>query len=481
LLDYSESLRLLYAGNEEGRVELPQVGARSDAAYGNLDLSQSLAAGMDKFKDMNLGALITLACLCLFVGATGKSAQIPLYVWLPDAMAGPTPVSALIHAATMVTSGIYMICRLHPLFALSPTTLLVIAGIGAATALFSALIGLTQLDIKKVLAYSTVSQLGYMFLGLGAGAFSLGIFHVLTHAFFKALLFLGAGSVIHAMSGEQDMRKMGGLAGKLKWTFWTMLFGSLALAGVPFTAGWYSKDNILATVLGRYNDTHNAWYLVFYALGIIAAFCTAFYTFRLIFLTFFGRNRASEEVQHHIHESPWTMLLPLVVLAFFSILGGVLFGRYFIEEKEAFEYLGIRNVSFADEHSLHSAHTINLILTGIVALLGIALAWMRYGAGGNVPDPDKSRSPIYKASFNKFYVDEIYDMLIVFPFRIGSELLHWIVDVLLIDGIITGSAYLVAAIANVLRRIQTGVLNSYAFAVLSGALALLIYLFVAWK
>ncbi len=479
LLDYTEALRLTYIKDEHS--ELPEKAELPKFATGGEKNTVSIPMSIPKGLGNSLAGLITLTCICLFIGATGKSAQIPLFVWLPDAMAGPTPVSALIHAATMVTSGIYMVCRLHSLFAFSETALLLICGVGAATALFAALIGLTQLDIKKVLAYSTVSQLGYMFIGLGAGAFSLGIFHVLTHAFFKALLFLGAGSVIHAMSNEQDMRKMGGLKGKLPWTFATMLIGSLALAGVPGTSGWFSKDNILATVLGRYNDTHNNLYLVFYIMGIVAAFCTAFYTFRLVFLTFFGENRSSEEVKHHIHESPWTMVLPLVVLAFLALAGGFLFGGMFIEEKsggEAFEHLAIRNVPFHEEHSLHEAHTPNLILTGIVALLGIGLAFFRYGKGGNIPDPEKSNNLVYKASFNKFYVDEIYDALIVFPFCVISELLHWGMDIILIDGLVCGAAELVRNGSSLLKRIQTGLMNTYAFAILSGTVAFLIYLLI---
>ncbi|MEI6233226.1 MAG: NADH-quinone oxidoreductase subunit L [Planctomycetota bacterium] len=479
LLDYTEALRLKYGKGE--KVELPEKAELPKYSAANVaDPKDTVSIPLTMPKDLgkNLAALITLACICLFIGATGKSAQIPLFVWLPDAMAGPTPVSALIHAATMVTAGIYMVCRLHSLFAFSETALLLIAGVGAATALFSALIGLTQLDIKKVLAYSTVSQLGYMFVGLGAGVFSLGIFHVLTHAFFKALLFLGAGSVIHAMSNEQDMRKMGGLWKKLPWTFGTMLIGALALSGVPGTSGWFSKDNILANVLARYHDTHNVLYLVYYVMGITAALCTAFYTFRLIFLTFFGQNRSSEDVKSHIHESPWTMVLPLVVLAFFSLAGGFLYGGSFIEEKDALEHLGIRNVPYLEEHSLHGAHTLNLILTGLVAALGIGLAYFRYGKGNNVPDPEKSTNIAYKASLNKFYVDEIYDALIVFPFCVLAELLHWGMDMIAIDGIVCGTAEIVRNLSSVLKRIQTGLMNAYAFAILSGTVAFLIYLYM---
>ncbi|RYE14536.1 MAG: NADH-quinone oxidoreductase subunit L, partial [Sphingobacteriales bacterium] len=259
---------------------------------------------------------LLLITLLLFVGATGKSAQIPLFTWLPDAMAGPTPVSALIHAATMVTAGIYMIARSNILFSLSPITMEVIAIVGLATAVFAALIALTQTDIKKVLAYSTVSQLGYMFLGLGVGSYTGAFFHVLTHAFFKALLFLGAGSVIHAMSNEQDMRKMGGLRGKLKITFWTMMIGTIAIAGIPPFSGFFSKDEILAGAFAHSTTL--------YVIGVITAALTSFYMFRMMFLTFFGKFRGTHEQEHHLHESPATMTIPLIVLAILSVIGGMI-------------------------------------------------------------------------------------------------------------------------------------------------------------
>jgi NADH-quinone oxidoreductase subunit L len=258
---------------------------------------------------------LTLIGLLLFVGATGKSAQIPLYIWLPDAMAGPTPVSALIHAATMVTAGVYMIARLNFLYLLAPGAMEVVAWVGALTAIFAATIGLAQNDIKKVLAYSTVSQLGYMFLGVGVGAFSAGIFHLMTHAFFKGLLFLGSGSVIHGMSGEQDMRKMGGLRHHMPVTFWTFLAGTLAIAGIPPLAGFFSKDAILG---GAVASGHTNLWLI----GIVAAGLTSFYMFRLLFMTFFGECRADEHVRHHLHESPPSMLVPLVILAVLSVVGG---------------------------------------------------------------------------------------------------------------------------------------------------------------
>jgi NADH-quinone oxidoreductase subunit L len=479
LLDYGEAIRLLNRSGNPAETTL-SVGAKLNPTISNLDLSQTGATKSESFKGMSLVVILTLACALLFVGACGKSAQIPLFVWLPDAMAGPTPVSALIHAATMVTAGVYMVARLHGLFAVSEEVMMMMAVIGGSTALFSALIGLTQLDIKKVLAYSTVSQLGYMFLGLGVGAFSLGIFHVMTHAFFKALLFLGAGSVIHAMSGEQDMRYMGGLRKKLPVTFITMLIGAIALSGLWPLAGWWSKDAILGSVLYQYEFLHgkhdpNAWvYLMLYVFGCVGAFCTAFYTFRLIGLTFFGENRASEEVKHHIHESPPVMTIPLIVLACLSVVGGFLWHGNFISETGDMTGVGIRNAAAPENHH---AHVINLIVTSVVALGGIALGLFMYGGGKRIPNPEAgAKYLIYRLSANKFYVDEIYNVFIIAPFKIGSELLHWFLEMLIIDLIVTGTGYAVSGISGALRRIQTGLINSYAAAILVGALAVLYYL-----
>jgi len=470
LLDYTEGLRLLAETHKDAKDDKKKVGYRTDKAVSNLDLSKTSAA--KSWAGWFLVDAITVTCLLLFVGACGKSAQIPLYVWLPDAMAGPTPVSALIHAATMVTSGIYMICRLHSIFALSEPALTAIAVVGASTALFSALIGLTQLDIKKVLAYSTVSQLGYMFVGLGVGAFSLGIFHVMTHAFFKALLFLGAGSVIHAMSGEQDMRLMGGLRKKLPITFATMLIGSFALAGIYPFAGWWSKDEILMQVFAKYHETHQTLWLVLYAMTVLGAFCTAFYTFRLIGLTFFGENRASDEVKAHIHESPGSMTIPLMVLAGLSLFGGMLWHHEFTDNAQL--SLGIRNAFFSTDHH---AHVINLAVTSIVAVGGVVLGFMLYSSGKRIPDPEKARTNfLYRLSLNKFYVDETYGVLVSI-FIIAAEILHWAVDVLLIDGLfVLGTGYGTALVSKGLRRIQTGLLNWYAGGILAGALLVLFYL-----
>jgi NADH-quinone oxidoreductase subunit L len=455
------------------------VGEKLDPAVSNLDLSKTKSWGVTLFEGKSIHWVLTFACILLFVGAMGKSAQIPLYVWLPDAMAGPTPVSALIHAATMVTAGVYMVCRLHGLFSVSEEALMMVACIGAATALFSALIGLTQLDIKKVLAYSTVSQLGYMFVGAGVGAFSLGIFHVVTHAFFKAQLFLGSGSVIHGMSGEQDMRKMGGLRKFMPITYVTMMIGALALAGMPLLAGWWSKDNIMAVVLGRALAGDGGIYWVLYIAIAVGAFCTAFYTFRMMFLTFYGENRADDHVQEHIHESPWTMTAPLIILAALSLLGGLILQGSFVPHESG--YIpggpGLYNL-LPHEHALHLAHTINFWVALVGFLAGVGLACTRYAKGQNVPKPEASTNVLYKASLNKFYVDEIYGVAIIGTFRIVSEIAHWVLELLIIDLLVTGTGYAVRGISGLLRKIQTGLMNEYAGGVLVGALALLLYLLI---
>ncbi len=473
LLDQAKAIRHLNVGGKNANIEL----GRKLTLSSNLDLSKTMGAKI--FPDMTVGYAVMIACLLLFVGAMGKSAQLPLYAWLPDAMAGPTPVSALIHAATMVTAGVYMVTRLHPLFAFSQEAMLVVAAIGACTALFAALVGLTQTDIKKVLAYSTVSQLGYMFLGAGIGAFSLAMFHVVTHAFFKALLFLGAGSVIHGMSDEQDMRKMGGLRKKMPITFITMLIGGLALAGFPFTSGWYSKDAILAGVLAKAHEAHhvhsgfeNTYYLL-YAMGIVGAFCTAFYTFRLIGLTFFGKNRASEEVQAHIHESPPVMTVPLVVLAALALLGGAMYAGTLPG------FLATLPPTYAaDAELVHHAHVQNLWTTGFVAFAGIGLACFLYIIGArNVKDESK-QGFVYKLSLNKFYLEKFYDNVVTGVFGFLCEAIYLFVEVFLIDFlIVSGTAFLAKTVGRPLRRLQSGLVNSYATAILVGALVIL-YLFL---
>ncbi|QKJ28621.1 NADH-quinone oxidoreductase subunit L [Mucilaginibacter mali] len=417
---------------------------------------------------------ITLVTMLLFVGATGKSAQIPLFTWLPDAMAGPTPVSALIHAATMVTAGIYMIARSNILFVWAPVTMDVIAIIGLATALFAALIALTQTDIKKVLAYSTVSQLGYMFLGLGVGAFTGGFFHVITHAFFKALLFLGAGSVIHAVSGEQDMRNMGGLRKKLPVTFATMLIGTIAIAGIPPFAGFFSKDEILS-----HTYEHSKW---MYGVGVFTAMLTSFYMFRLLFLTFFGKFRGTHEQEHHLHESPATMTIPLIVLAVLSIVGGfigipeVLGGHHALGH-----FLAPIFKAGAPKEVAELPVSMEMTLMGIsvgVAVLALIYAYIKYISKGDLPVRDgEERSFLSTLSYKKFYVDELYDMLFRKPLDAASEFLYKVVDKMGIDGLVNGIGAAPVEGSKGLRLLQTGNVGFYIFMMVLGIIALLVYSF----
>src|SRR5688572_13312517 len=364
--------------------------------------------------------------LLLFVGATGKSAQIPLYTWLPDAMAGPTPVSALIHAATMVTAGIYMIARSNVLYVNAELTNNIIAIIGAATALLAATIALRQNDIKKVLAYSTVSQLGYMFLALGSGAYVAAVFHVMTHAFFKALLFLGSGSVIHAMSGQQDIRFMGGLKNKLKITYATFLIGCIAIAGIPPLSGFFSKDAIL---LSAYSNNKALW-----VVGLVTAALTAFYMFRLLFITFFGSFRGTEEQRHHVHESPAAMTIPLVVLAILSIIGG------FIGVPEVFvhgwdklgEYLAGAGVTNKSHGTISHATEYGLMaLTTALAIAAITFAWIRYRKYR-----EEQPTAVGKVFENKWYVDEFYDAIIVKPLNALGGFANKFIERSGIDGIV---------------------------------------------
>jgi NADH-quinone oxidoreductase subunit L len=379
--------------------------------------------------------LITFATLALFIGATGKSAQIPLYVWLPDAMAGPTPVSALIHAATMVTAGVYMIARLSFLFDLAPLTLHVVATVGAATALFAATIGLVQNDIKKVLAYSTVSQLGYMFLACGVGAYAAGIFHVVTHAFFKALLFLGAGSVIHGMSGEQDMRKMGGLRKKMPWTYKTFVVATLAIAGFPGLAGFFSKDEILWQTFASEHGSPMLW-----GVGALAAFMTAFYMSRLVFMTFWGESRADHETQHHIHESPSNMLIPLQILAVLSIFAGWLWVPGAFSSAAWFPHWLESSVVV---HHAHGSHTTEILLMAVsvaIGLAGILLAYRMYVVRTSVPVALAGRFPrVYQLLLNKYWIDELYEKVFVRGTKRISSMAFWF-DSRIVDGIVNGSA-----------------------------------------
>ena len=423
---------------------------------------------------------MTIAGLLLFTGACGKSAQLPLYVWLPDAMEGPTPVSALIHAATMVTAGVYVVARSHIIFQYSETALVVVAVVGCATALFAATIGLVQTDIKKVLAYSTVSQLGYMFLACGVGAFGAGIFHLMTHAFFKALLFLAAGSVIHAMGGEQDMMHMGGLSKKIKVTYWTMLIATLAIAGAPLFAGFFSKDAILfsAFTVGA-TGGH-----VLYAIGLLTALLTAFYMFRLIFLTFHGKQRYDEH-HVHVHESPWSMLGPLVILAVLSIFGGWFALPSFFGGADLFAnflspVFGARGeIEGLNEAAAHSLEVTLAIVAVATATVGFFIAfWLYLKQPGKPAELAKSLKGAYTTLYNKYYVDELYAAAIVRPLVWVSENVLWkVVDVEAIDGTVNGIAHGATGLGDTVRHTQSGNTRSYAVWVVVGALAVIIILF----
>ncbi len=449
-----------------------------------------------------MAPLATAICLLLFLGATGKSAQIPLYIWLPDAMAGPTPVSALIHAATMVTAGVYMVARMNFLFILSPTAMGVVAAIGVATAIFAATIALTQNDIKKVLAYSTVSQLGYMMLACGVGAFGIAIFHVMTHAFFKALLFLGSGSVIHAMSNEQDMRVMGGLKNKLPITYWTFLVGTLALAGIFPFAGFFSKDEILWKTFSGDLGGVLPW-----VLGFLAAGLTAFYMMRLVVLTFYGENRASSEVRSHIHESPVTMTMPLVILAVLSLVGGWIGWPHFMGGGAWFEQwlapvfstghevAAHGGVAGAMETAAHVAGTghaageamhdtmMEWILAGASltwGLLGLGLGYFVYMKKISVATSFRNMAGGFphKVLLNKYYVDEAYEGTFIRPgYRLSKNVLWKIVDAGLIDGLlVNGSALVVAITGSMLRLFQNGMVRFYAWSFTIGVTVFVLYL-----
>ena len=413
--------------------------------------------------------MITAITLLLFVGAAGKSAQLPLFVWLPDAMAGPTPVSALIHAATMVTAGVYMTARLHFLYALAPGTLELIAWVGAATAFLAATIALVQNDIKKVLAYSTVSQLGYMFLAVGLGAFSIAIFHVFTHAFFKACLFLGAGSVIHTLGGEQDMRKMGGLRSHMPTTYRTYVIAALAISGAPLTAGFFSKDLILWQAF-----SHGA--LGLWAVGLLTAGMTAFYMFRQLFMVFHGELRAGEHVRGHLHESPPTMTVPLVVLALGSIFSGWLGAPEYLWGSKWDRWLAPIFGAQTHHGSLESEI---LVTAATLSLVGAAiyLAYLRHGRAGATitQEAEPGAGAFYRLLLNKYYVDELYDRAIVRPFTAFSAWLARVFDPLVIDGIANGIAGTARRASELWQGLQTGNVQHYLVGFLVGALALLGY------
>ncbi len=438
-------------------------------------------------------ATVTAITILLFIGATGKSAQIPIYVWLPDAMEGPTPVSSLIHAATMVTAGVYMVARCNVLYSMAPIAMAIVAIVGVATALFTASIGFCQNDIKKVLAYSTISQLGYMFLGVGVGAFSAGIFHLMTHAFFKGLLFLGAGSVMHALSGELDMRKMGALRKKIPITFWTFFIATLAIAGIPGLSGFFSKDEILWQA---FSGSHGHFLL--WLVAAIAAGMTAFYMFRALFMTFFGESRVEEHAAHHLHESPKIMTVPLMVLAGLSIIGGyvgiphVLGGANHIHEflapvlgggaEPGKAHAGISLITQAwasgGEGGGHSAalELLMMVISVVIALIGIGIAYLFYVKNPALPKRMAERwKGLYTLVFNKYYVDELYEILFIKSLKgLGTGLWKGF-DEFVIDGSINGIAYLIGLLSGAMRKLQTGLVQNYAFSMIIGGFVLVVY------
>jgi NADH-quinone oxidoreductase subunit L len=443
---------------------------------------QTVFARVKGLDQGEFGSTLTAIGLLLFLGAAGKSAQLPLYVWLPDAMEGPTPVSALIHAATMVTAGVYLVARSSIIFAHAPVALEVVGIVGCLTAFFAATIALTQNDLKRMLAYSTISQLGYMFMGCGVGVFAAGIFHLMTHAFFKSLLFLAAGSVMHAMNGELDMRKMGGLWRKLKITFGTFLIATIAISGVPGFAGFFSKDEILA---GAYDGPLGKPML--YWLGTITAGMTAFYMFRGLCMTFLGKSRVDPETEHHLHESSSKMTIPLMILAFFSaVIGWVSIPKAW-GGSEAFDHYldpvfspateALRNVSPEQAAGLSAGALMGLsVLAGLIGI-GIALWW--YLKATNIPDELAERNAdAYRILTHKYYVDEFYNWLIVRPLRMVSEKCLWpVVDAGAIDNVlVNGAGETTAGVGNILRRLQSGNITSYATWVLLGAVLWLLYI-----
>ncbi len=423
------------------------------------------------FKLANTGiaaqGTITAIALLLFIGAMGKSAQIPLYTWLPDAMAGPTPVSALIHAATMVTAGIYMIVRSNIFYSMSDVASETVAVVGAATALFAATIGMVQTDIKKVLAYSTVSQLGLMFLALGAGAYSSAVFHVATHAFFKALLFLGAGSVIHAMGGEQDIRKMGALKKALPVTFFTMAIGTIAISGIPPFSGFFSKDEILAHV---YEENKLLWFI-----GSVTSMLTAFYMFRMFYLTFFGKFRGTHEQEHHLHESPKSMTVPLIVLAILAALGGVMgLPEFWGTHNWIADYLS--PLIYRKNPSILS-HETEWVLMGLAvaaAAVSIYTAYNVYRKNNILPAAkEEDMGGAERFVYHKYKVDEFYEAVITKPLNLISEAFYKFFDLKIVDGIVNGTGQAVNWFSELIRKLQTGNIGFYILAMVAGIVAIL--------
>ena len=463
--------------------------------FGTLDFTD-IFGPLQKNPHLINTAKATTITILLFIGACGKSAQIPIYVWLPDAMEGPTPVSSLIHAATMVTAGVYMVARCNVLYSMAPISMAIVAIVGVATAIYTASIGFCQNDIKKVLAYSTISQLGYMFLGVGVGAFSAGIFHLMTHAFFKGLLFLGAGSIMHALSGELDMRKMGALRKKIPYTFWTFFIATLAIAGIPGLSGFFSKDEILWQA---FSSSHGHWLL--WAVAAVAAGMTAFYMFRALFMTFFGESRVDEHVAHHVHESPKIMTVPLMVLAVLSVIGGyigvphVLGGANHIHEflapvlgggaESAKAHAGISILSQAwasgGEAGGHSAalEFVMMAISVVIALIGIGIAYLFYVKNPALPKLAAEKwKRLYKLVYNKYYVDELYEILFINSLKnLGTGLWKGF-DEFVIDGTINGIAYFIGLLSGVMRKMQTGLVQNYAFSMILGGIVLAAYYIV---
>ncbi len=447
------------------------------AAFGSLNYSEVFAKAAAQ--PAQFSPVLSAICLCLFIGAMGKSAQVPLYVWLPDAMAGPTPVSALIHAATMVTAGVYMVTRCNVLFRLAPEVMLFVAVIGCFTALFAGTIAVAQNDLKKVLAYSTISQLGYMFLACGVGAFPVGMFHVMTHACFKACLFLGAGSVMHAMSDDLDIRHMGGLKAKMPITFWTFLAATLAIAGIPPFAGFFSKDAILASSFEAPGLGKLLWFV-----GLFTAGLTAFYMYRIVSLTFLGKFRGTAQQAHHVHEAPGTMTVPLVVLGLLSLTVGWLgLPAVFGEHRDVIgAFLApivtpIAGHEAARESLPRATEWLLMAVSVAVAASGLALAYQWYAKqGGRTPARIAASLPgAYALVADKFRIDELYDFLFVRPYAWLARALWKVVDVLIIDGLLNAGAFLVELAGDFLRFLQTGNVRNYALSFLLGLVALLVF------
>ncbi|MFK7032353.1 NADH-quinone oxidoreductase subunit L [Flavobacterium oreochromis] len=434
--------------------------------FGSLEYSEIAHGIFEKGLAVKNAGLLSVAALCLFIGATGKSAQVPLYTWLPDAMAGPTPVSALIHAATMVTAGIFMVTRLNFVFDLAPAVQQIIAIIGAATAVLAAAIGLVQNDIKKVLAYSTVSQLGLMFLALGLGAYEVAVFHVITHAFFKACLFLGSGSVIHALHGEQDMRNMGGLRKVMPITYMTMLISTLAISGIFPFAGFWSKDEILMTA---FHGSKALW-----IVGSVASIMTAFYMFRLMYLTFFGEFRGTDEQKKHLHESPLLITIPLMILAGLAVVGGAinLPGSTWLTH-----YLAPLFHKAHEAHHLDGTAYMLMAIATVGALVGIYLAYSKYIVKKQVPVQDEQMEGFAKLAYNKFYVDEIYEAAIVKPIYQLSHFFRKYTEVIISESLF-GLGKVAQALANQGKLVQNGNIGVYLLAFVIGLSSILVYIFL---